>query len=1403
MRLRKYCFLLFLPVKIVGTKAQTAAGIGLQQTASVYRQDFDGMPAARTFTPSGKGPHLLSEPPFEATASTGWFFRQTGGTGSNAVFLVGSGSGTGQGVYSAGSPGSTDRALGTLASGSGSYTIGVLFSNLTGTTLNSITLSFTAEQWRKGGSGKPNQWICKYKTGAMDQPDLSGLQELPLLNFGSVISSTGAGSLNGNLPANQSRISQTIRIGNWNPGEQLLICWEDADESGSDDLVAMDAFEFSADWIAPEPVATSAFLRLSAATTNADTIRYAIRFTGELTGLSSNNFSLKTTGLKGAFISRVEGNGADYTLTVYTGIGTGLLIPGIVNDSNLVPGLKQLPFYALDLQWIDKTGPKLQAVWIPNQPMKCGDSIPITLRIAPEAGKCSLLEGRIQSLPLKGFKQINDSTCMAYIQIPQSGTDITAAETIAVSVQLSDSLGNAGNIFQTAIAQVNDPIDMNPPQQIAFYANADSVLFMGDTLELVLRFNEQVIPATDTTLLYIPVTIGNRIKQILYAGGSNSDSLCFRYVLQSNENDRDGIRISAAISDKTLAITDLAGNPAQCDIQSEAIRHIRIDAVAPAFYAAADTTIALCVSTQQYRLDSLLKARSNTDEFLSWQLFSVPKAVGISINDSTINSTNDSVNNIRQYSSTTVALPQDIFYENHSGYTGLDSCVFLLTDGGNKAFKKIRFSISKPVSENRITGQQEICAGSTPKLITDTRAGITDSALQFVWEYSTQSESTGFKAATGLNQEKNYQPGAISKNTWFRRKAANGSCSVLSNTIKIQTRSKGFWTGNSDSDWQNKNNWCSAALPSGTDTVYISANGMHQPEIRTTAICRSIFLPHSTQLLVTGTLLLGGAIICDSSAVNATKGAIHLNGTDAQVFDGRILKNKTVGTLITDNPSGLNIADTVQVAQSLQLKQGTFHTNNQLRIQYGAVVGAISNPAAIDGMVWAEHPFGKAFSNTSGNASDSNISEKNTASLLLVSHPFSTALNDSLMPHTATLMYNDPATNTDSFSIWNNWKTASPHTPLPTNHWEPLQGALLQPIMEKDSGRINRPEPPPFFNGSLNTGVQSIPLKRNETAGFNVIGNPFLAPINLSACIRGNNSSRYYWIWNKTQGMHGGFVVVPASQRVVVNPYEAFIAACIGTTEDLLQIPEESKTDQWKTEDRPPFHEEDGYCIELGIYSGQRFWDRLVLLEHPGARAGLDSLDAVKLFNPDLNCYSKSSNGIKLSVDARKLDSATNTIIYVATTLNQSFYFKVEHAFLPANHQLVLHDRYTGRWMPLQKDSSYQFSFSSDPLSRMDDRFEISRYLPAGNIQELTRSLTIKLYPNPVKDLLSVGFDAAAGGAASIQIYTQGGTLVQSLHLGTVKKGTVQLPLRNLPPGAYLLQLICGDRQKTIPFLKQ
>jgi hypothetical protein len=334
------CFLFFSSGISKCLNAQSDSAINYLEKNSLYQQKFDGLPNSGSFVLVGKGPHWMATPPILGNNLAGWQFTQTAGSGTNSIFLVGTGSGTGQGIYSVGSTNSTDRALGTLASSAGISSIGIVLTNATGSVLNNISVSFTAEQWRKGGSGNKNTWLCKYKTGPANAFNL-----LPLLNFSSLQTSTGSATLNGNLGANQAVISQTLTINDWNPGEQLILKWEDTDEVGSDDLMAIDQFNFSANYKEPDPVKVEEIYSLSENPTNADTIQYGIRLSGNLSNLSNRNLAIKTTGLTDVKIVNVEGNGSAYTAKIYTGQGEGVIQMGISNDTTLSPNILNLPFF--------------------------------------------------------------------------------------------------------------------------------------------------------------------------------------------------------------------------------------------------------------------------------------------------------------------------------------------------------------------------------------------------------------------------------------------------------------------------------------------------------------------------------------------------------------------------------------------------------------------------------------------------------------------------------------------------------------------------------------------------------------------------------------------------------------------------------------------------------------------------------------------------------------------------------------------------------------------------------------------------------------------------------------------------------------------------------------------------
>jgi hypothetical protein len=300
---------------------------------------------------------------------------------------------------------------------------------------------------------------------------------------------------------------------------------------------------------------------------------------------------------------------------------------------------------------------------------------------------------------------------------------------------------------------------------------------------------------------------------------------------------------------------------------------------------------------------------------------------------------------------------------------------------------------------------------------------------------------------------------------------------------------------------------------------------------------------------------------------------------------------------------------------------------------------------------------------------------------------------------------------------------------------------------------------------------------------------------------------KYYWIWNPKQGLNGGFSAIPANQSYILNPFNAFVAEAKGYPNNAIFVPEESKTSLWN--EHPDsinlFEANNGFNIELGLYSENIFWDRMVLLEDAGVRNSKDSMDGLKLFNPDLNLYSLSSDNQKLSVDARKLDNSAVIPIRIETNQYRNYYFKVNQAFLPKDNLLVLHDRYTNKFLPLQKDSIYHFSIDTISIAKTSlmGRFDISKLYPRENFNDLIHQLTIKIYPNPVSNELNIGIKSGKKESTQLKIYSVSGALLKSINIGQIQFGTVKINVSDLNNGNYILQVNSGNNQQSLRFIKQ
>src|SRR3989339_598707 len=1058
--------------------AQSGSPVIYSEKNAVYQQNFNELPNGGSFTLIGKGPHLFAQSPFVIPGLSGWEFMHKSGTGTNAVFMQGAGTSTSSGMYSVGTSGSTDRALGSLAAGTGVYAFGILFTNQTGGSLNKISGSFSAEQWRKGGSGNRNTWMGKYATGTMNSIDQPNLLNHTSMNFSSIQFITGAGSLNGNSPENFTNIQFTITGIDWKNGEQLLLRWEDVDETGSDDLVAIDNFSFSA---------------------NFDT--------------SNNTVSI---------------------------------------DS----------LYSL----------------------------------APQPSNAE-------------------------------------------------------------------------PIQISFSSPNDSLLKTGDTLQLNLLFSESVHLDTSSSINYLPITISNNNRQAVYKSGNYTNQIRFNYIIQKGEKDIDGISIANNFNPNQLMIKDQAENLATINLLSTDIQYIKVDGSNIQFRSPADTLLTQCNNRDSIDISNLLAIDSTVvGEELNWQIIQAP---------------------IHWFSS----------FQNYTS-----------------------------VSNGSITSPN-------------------------AWKIYSQMSSV--------------------KDSMVIR-VSNGTTSANKKLFFHSTS----WLGNTDSSWHNPQNWCNATIPSDSAIITISANTGYQPAISGVHNVKQLHLLTGAKLQITGTLKISEMINGDSLSVDATQAILELNGNKNQSIDGRLFKEHRIQGFIVKNNSGIQITHRLVIDGYLQLAAGNLITNDQLYLSETASIAASAAGTQILGRVHAANIFGKK---AVGN--------------YLAGHPFNQSISFNSWTNKPTIFYNNPLLNSDSYSIETGWQAVNFSLDSVSNDWKKYQG-IKWTILPNQTNIW-----PTYLSGNIQLGTHQIALNKIGN-GFNVVANPYLSPVNTGTFNRSTKVSTYKYIWNQHLGNMGGYMALPFTQKHILNPFEAYILLTDSSAANEVTISEASKSNEWNKGVLEDYQEGTGYFSTIDLLSNQRLQDRFIIREQSGARNGKDSLDAIKLMNPGINMFSKISDSIKLAIDSRIFQEQTIIPIELNNTIEGNYRFQIFDAFMPNQFKLVLYDQYTNKTLSLSKDSSYEFSITSDTLSKASNRFYIGKFIPKAS-SPLVNLLTVKIYPNPAKTEIKVIFKSSVTANSSIRLYHLSGTLIKTIQVGSMQQGLVSIPIGDISNGQYYIQVISGSNQQNIPFIKQ
>lgn len=221
---------------LVNGSLEVAAPPAISLSAGPHTQNFDSLATNGGANPWRDNVTLL-----------GWYAGKSVAPTNITTYRASDGGDNAGALYSFGATGSGERALGSIGSGSvGFISYGLCFTNDTGASVGNFVVSYTGEQWRDSSSFNTNTLTFWYRVSAIapTNPEPGNVTDWTAhtgLDFASP-TVTGAGvGLNGNAPANR-RVFTSVPVSGLTvpPGHSVFFRWQDPDDPGTDEGVAVD-----------------------------------------------------------------------------------------------------------------------------------------------------------------------------------------------------------------------------------------------------------------------------------------------------------------------------------------------------------------------------------------------------------------------------------------------------------------------------------------------------------------------------------------------------------------------------------------------------------------------------------------------------------------------------------------------------------------------------------------------------------------------------------------------------------------------------------------------------------------------------------------------------------------------------------------------------------------------------------------------------------------------------------------------------------------------------------------------------------------------------------------------------------------------------------------------------------
>ena len=278
-------------------------------------------------------------------------------------------------------------------------------------------------------------------------------------------------------------------------------------------------------------------------------------------------------------------------------------------------------------------------------------------------------------------------------------------------------------------------------------------------------------------------------------------------------------------------------------------------------------------------------------------------------------------------------------------------------------------------------------------------------------------------------------------------------------------------------------------------------------------------------------------------------------------------------------------------------------------------------------------------------------------------------------------------------------------------------------------------------------------LDLNDTANaWNLVGNPYQAPIDMDDVVTANLVTSSYTVWDRNLNTRGGYVTVTLPGGGSITDANQYLqpgqAAFVQTDSDggtaTLQFTQASKnTSNTETAVFKSSGKKQTSTSKLSL----KLYESTALAENKSIADGIliffdasntndkDSEDASKLTNLDEN-FATSNGGNLLSIEKRAIPVDSEEIPLDITTYRNTNYTIVAEGSSLLGASAYLFDAHTNESTEIPKNGVVNYAYTVDAnvaASVASDRFKVNFASKNLSVSELAIA-QIQIYPNPVND---------------------------------------------------------------------